>query len=54
MTGRITYQWRGPVTDDEKVELVLSYGGRPEVGWWDRIRPHSLGWVTARLRVAPR
>lgn len=25
-----------------------SHGGRSEVGWWDRIRPHSLGWVTAR------
>ncbi len=23
-------------------------GGRPEAGWWDRIRPYSLGWVTAR------
>jgi ribosomal protein S18 acetylase RimI-like enzyme len=30
------------------VELVVAHGGNAEVGWWDRIRPHSLGWVTAR------
>ncbi len=30
------------------VELVESYGGNSEAGWWDRIRPFSLGWVTAR------
>jgi len=30
------------------VELVDSHGGNPKAGWWDRIRPHSLGWVTAR------
>ena len=43
------YSWRSPVADEEMVELVRSHGGRPEVGWWDRIRPHSLGWVTARI-----
>ena len=21
---------------------------KPKAGWWDRIRSHSLGWVTAR------
>jgi GNAT superfamily N-acetyltransferase len=21
---------------------------RPEAGWWDQIRPHSLGWIAAR------
>ena len=31
------------------VELVISHGGRASPGWWDRIRPHSLGWVTARV-----
>lgn len=31
------------------VDLVASYGGTPVPGWWDRIRPHSLGWATARL-----
>jgi ribosomal protein S18 acetylase RimI-like enzyme len=40
--------WRGPLSDDELLDLVASHGGRPEQGWWDRIRPHSLGWVTAR------
>jgi GNAT superfamily N-acetyltransferase len=40
--------WRGDVTDDELVALTESHGGNAERGWWDRIRPHSLGWVTAR------
>jgi GNAT superfamily N-acetyltransferase len=40
--------WRAPLSDSELLELVESHGGRPEPGWWDRIRPHSLGWVTAR------
>ena len=44
----VTYTWRGTVTDAELFELVVSHGGRPEHGWWDRVRPHSLGWVTAR------
>lgn len=38
----VTYRWRGPVTDAEMVELVNAHGGTAEVGWWDRIRPHSL------------
>ena len=41
-------QWRGPLDDAEMVDLVASHGGNPAAGWWDRIRPHSLGWVTAR------
>ena len=44
----ITYRWRGPLTDAEMVDLVDSYGGSSAAGWWDRIRPHSLGWITAR------
>ena len=44
----IAYAWRGPLTDAELVELVHAHGGRAEAGWWDRIRPHSLGWVSAR------
>jgi GNAT superfamily N-acetyltransferase len=44
----VSYEWRGPLTDAEMVELVDSHGGRSESGWWDRIRPYSLGWVTAR------
>jgi GNAT superfamily N-acetyltransferase len=43
--------WRGPISDTEMVELVESHGGRPAAGWWDRIRPHSLGWITARDRA---
>jgi len=30
--------------------LVRAHGGWPEAGWWDQIRPYSLGWVTARLQ----
>ena len=30
------------------VVLVHAHGGRAVDGWWDQIRPHSLGWVTAR------
>jgi GNAT superfamily N-acetyltransferase len=44
----IEYRWRGPVTDVEIVALVTAHGGRAAAGWWDQIRPHSLGWVTAR------
>jgi len=45
----VRFAWRGDATDDELVALTRSYGGNAEVGWWNRIRPHSLGWVTARL-----
>jgi GNAT superfamily N-acetyltransferase len=31
------------------VTLVRAHGGQVTAGWWDQIRPHSLGWVTARL-----
>lgn len=41
-------EWRTSVTDQEIVELTESHGGRPEPGWWERVREHSLGWVTAR------
>ena len=44
----VQFAWRADVTDDELVALTHSHGGRAESGWWDRIRPHSLGWVTAR------
>ncbi len=46
--SEVTYGWRGPVTDEELFELIVSHDGSPAHGWWDRIRPHSLGWVTAR------
>jgi ribosomal protein S18 acetylase RimI-like enzyme len=45
----IDIRWRAPVTDAEMVTLVRSHGGRAAGGWWDQIRPHSLGWMTARL-----
>ena len=48
MSDELTYAWRAPLTDDEMVDLVHSHGGRPVAGWWDTIRPHSLGRVTAR------
>jgi ribosomal protein S18 acetylase RimI-like enzyme len=48
MSADVTCSWRAPVTDEEIVDLVESHGGRPATGWWDQIRPHSLGWVTAR------
>ncbi len=43
-----SYMWRGPLTDEEMVDLVRSHGGHAVAGWWHRIREHSLGWVTAR------
>lgn len=48
VSDEISYAWRGPVTDAELVDLVESHGGHPAAGWWDQIRPYSLGWVTAR------
>jgi ribosomal protein S18 acetylase RimI-like enzyme len=44
----MTFEWRGELSDAEMVDLVESYGGAAAPGWWDRIRPHSFGWVTAR------
>ncbi|HVF33188.1 MAG TPA: GNAT family N-acetyltransferase [Acidimicrobiales bacterium] len=46
--GDLVLAWRGELADEELADLVRSHGGRAEAGWWDRIRPHSLGWVTAR------
>jgi len=44
----VGYEWRGELADDEVVALTRSHGGSAASGWWDRVRPHSLGWVTAR------
>ncbi len=44
----IRFAWRAEVTDDELVTLTQSHGGATQAEWWDRVRPHSLGWVTAR------
>jgi GNAT superfamily N-acetyltransferase len=46
--GEVSYAWQGSLASMELAELVASTGGRPETDWWDRIRLHSLGWVTAR------
>jgi GNAT superfamily N-acetyltransferase len=46
--SEVEYVWRGPLTDVEMVSLVEAHGGTAVVGWWDRVREHSLGWVTAR------
>lgn len=48
MTAVISYAWREDVADEEMVDLVVSHGGTSSVGWWNRIRAHSLGWVSAR------
>lgn len=40
--------WRGWVSDRELVELARSHGGQGQLGWWERVRPRSLGWVVAR------
>lgn len=36
------------MTDAELVALTESHGGQAAAGWWDQVRPYSLGWVTAR------
>lgn len=46
----IRYGWRGPITDDEMIDLVRSHGGHAVAGWWDQVKRHSLGWVDARDR----
>jgi hypothetical protein len=50
MVTAMSYEWRGQVTDAEVVRRVESYHGNAEAGWWDLIRPHSLGWVVGRVR----
>jgi len=47
----VRIEWRTAVSDAELVDLTRSHGGQAEVGWWDRVRPHSLGWVTARTDI---
>ncbi len=49
MNREIEYCWQGDLSGAELVALTESHGGTAAAGWWDRIRPHSLGWVTARL-----
>jgi ribosomal protein S18 acetylase RimI-like enzyme len=47
MPEAVEYRWRAAISDAEVNGLTRSYGGVAEDGWWDRIRPHSLGWATA-------
>ena len=49
MAHGVEYRWRAEISDAEVNGLTRSYGGQAEDGWWDRIRPHSLGWSTAHL-----
>jgi GNAT superfamily N-acetyltransferase len=49
MAHDVTYRWRARISDAEVNGLTRSYGGHAEDGWWDRTRPHSLGWATAHL-----
>jgi GNAT superfamily N-acetyltransferase len=44
----VVFSWRGDLADEEVADLTRAHGGDPAPGWWDRISPHSLGWVTAR------
>jgi hypothetical protein len=46
MAQRVEYRWRGAITDTEMVDLVRSHGGHAVPGWWDQIRPYSMGWVS--------
>lgn len=48
MDDELSYTWRGKVADAEVMQLTRAHGGRPQPGWWERVAPHSLGWVTAR------
>jgi len=49
VSSSIEYRWRWPVSDAEMMTLTAAHGGQAVPGWWDQIRPYSLGWVTARL-----
>jgi GNAT superfamily N-acetyltransferase len=49
MVDAVEYRWRAEISDAEVNGLTRSYGGAAADGWWDRIRPHSLGWATAHL-----
>src|SRR4026209_926521 len=45
----VRYLWRGEISDAALVALTESCDGNSAAGWWDQIRPFSLGWVAARL-----
>lgn len=43
----ISYRWRADLTDAELAALTASHDGQVQPGWWNRVREHSLGWVSA-------
>jgi GNAT superfamily N-acetyltransferase len=47
VTPQVEYRWRGELADQELVALTESHGGNSAPGWWDQVRSHSLGWVSA-------
>ena len=47
MSESTLVRWRGPLSDAELADLDVAPGDG-ESNRWDRIRTHSLGWVTAR------
>ncbi len=47
MADAIQFRWREQLDDSQLVTLTLSHGGNAEPGWWNQIRRHSLGWVSA-------
>ena len=47
----VRIDWRTAVSDGELVDLTWPQGGEAEASWWDRVRPPSLGWVTARTEA---
>lgn len=48
VSERVSYRWRGPLSDGEMTELVAADGGVVAAGAWGRVRRHSLGWIVAR------
>lgn len=47
----VAYRWRSRLPSAAVGALAASAFGDPVVdeGWWDRVRPRSLGWVSAHL-----
>ncbi len=46
----VRYRWRGQFADVELNELHAEGFGHAfaDIGWWERLNRHSLGWVCAR------
>lgn len=50
VTDMIAYAWRGPVADEEIIDLERSDGRSASIGRWNQISAHSLGWVSGNNR----